>query len=218
MRSNLVVVPAPDLDQYLRFGATAKPLEAQALVAELVVEAFVQSILPRLTRIDQRRVDVARAEPPQNRTRDELRAVVRAQEARRAMHADQPTEHVDHLARANGGGHSDCQALPRPLVDDGEALQLLSIRAAIEDEIVGPHLIRAARRRRPRATARGAPSDLAARHLEARLTPKPIRPISAHGKTLAPEEHLDPPIAVAGVLTRELLHGLEHRCIPLRKP
>jgi len=48
MRANVVVVLPPGLDYTSRFGATPKPLHAQALVAEAAVETFVGAVLPRL--------------------------------------------------------------------------------------------------------------------------------------------------------------------------
>ena len=71
-----VVVLSPRLDPALRVQAVPKPLEAQKLVAEFSVEGFVGGILPRLPRIDQRRVNARIAEPAQEGGGDELRAVV----------------------------------------------------------------------------------------------------------------------------------------------
>jgi hypothetical protein len=52
------------------------------------------------------------------RAGDELRPVVRADVARRTMHAHEPREHFDDARRANATGHVDRQALARELVDD----------------------------------------------------------------------------------------------------
>jgi len=48
MRSDLVVVPPPALDDDLRINSIAKPLYRQALIAELPVEGLVRAVLPRL--------------------------------------------------------------------------------------------------------------------------------------------------------------------------
>ncbi len=79
MRSILVVVTTPVFDHDLRIDPILEPLQAQALVAELAVEALVGTVLPRLARIDVRGVDVRRQQPAQDRAGDELRAVVGAQ-------------------------------------------------------------------------------------------------------------------------------------------
>src|SRR5512142_1576398 len=67
-----VVMLPPLLDDDLRLGACAKPFHAQALVAELAVEAFVAAILPRLAWIDQRGVDAGFVQPLEHGTTDEL--------------------------------------------------------------------------------------------------------------------------------------------------
>jgi hypothetical protein len=72
-----VVLPSPRLDQHARLGSVLEPLHAETLVAELSVERFVRAVLPRLPRIDQRRLDLGLVgEPVQDRPRDELRSVV----------------------------------------------------------------------------------------------------------------------------------------------
>ena len=76
MWPHLVVVLSPLFDAHRRVHAVPKPLEAQELVAERPVERFVGGILPRLPRIDQRRVNARIAQPAQDGGGDELRAVV----------------------------------------------------------------------------------------------------------------------------------------------
>ena len=63
MRSDLVVVPPPGLDDDLRLGSAAEPFEAQAFVAELAVEALRNTILPGLAGLDQRRADPLTHDP-----------------------------------------------------------------------------------------------------------------------------------------------------------
>lgn len=48
VRSHLVVVAAPLLDDHARLEPGAKPLQAQALVAQAAVEALVGAVLPGL--------------------------------------------------------------------------------------------------------------------------------------------------------------------------
>jgi hypothetical protein len=63
MRPDLVVVPAPLLDADFRFDAIPKPLQAEVLVSKLAVERFVGRILPWLTWVDVRGLDVRVGEP-----------------------------------------------------------------------------------------------------------------------------------------------------------
>ena len=72
MRPHVIVMAPPDFDEDARFGAAAKPFHAQALVAELAVEALVVAVLPRLAGIDQGGVDLRFGEPFQDRLAHEL--------------------------------------------------------------------------------------------------------------------------------------------------
>ena len=57
----MVVVSAPSFDDDARFSTTAEPFDRQALIAELAVEALIGAVLPRLARVDERRLDVLAA-------------------------------------------------------------------------------------------------------------------------------------------------------------
>src|SRR3982750_1836216 len=91
-----VVMPAPGLDDHTCLFARAKPLSAQAFVSEAAVEALVGAVLPRLAGIDQRGADARFGGPLEDCAADELRAIVRAQEQRRTVRADEPGEDLDH--------------------------------------------------------------------------------------------------------------------------
>ena len=145
MRPDVVVMPAPDFDHDASLLATAEPFERQAFVTEFAVEALVVAVLPGFARIDQCGVYLRVAEPFEDRVADELRAVVRAEEPRRAVLGDQTREYLDHAGGANRAGHVDRQALAGELVNDGQALDLLAARAGIEYEVVRPDVVRAER-------------------------------------------------------------------------
>jgi hypothetical protein len=52
MRADLVVVAASGFDDGLGIGAREEPFHAQALVAELAIEALADAVLPRLAGVD----------------------------------------------------------------------------------------------------------------------------------------------------------------------
>ena len=74
MGTHGVVVLAPRFDDDAGFAATAKPFQAQTLVAELTVERFIRSVLPRLPGIGQGGVNAVLDEPLEDRLAHELRA------------------------------------------------------------------------------------------------------------------------------------------------
>ena len=100
MWTDLIVVPPPALDQNSGLLATAKPLQAQALVAKFVVQTLVSHVLPRLTPINVGGV-VGVSQSLQDRPGDELGSDVRTQVAKCAVDADETAEAVDHLARTD---------------------------------------------------------------------------------------------------------------------
>jgi len=81
MRPIMVEVVTPGLDHDAGLFAAAEPLEGQALVAELSVEALIGPVLPGFARVDQRRVDAFLGKPVEDHVANEFRAVVRAQES-----------------------------------------------------------------------------------------------------------------------------------------
>ena len=120
------------------------------LVAKLAVERLVDAILPRLARVDERRLDLRGQQPAQHGSGDELGAVIRPQIARRPMHTDEPREDLNDAAGSNAARDVDRQALARELVDDGQTLQRPAVGAGIEHEVVGPDVIGTVCRQRPR--------------------------------------------------------------------
>ena len=101
MRSNLVVMPTPRLDDDLRIDSVSEPLHRKVFIAEFAVEGLIASVLPRLSRFNERGVDILFGEPSEDRLGDELRSMVRSKYLRRAMNADELREHFDHSGRSN---------------------------------------------------------------------------------------------------------------------
>lgn len=148
VRSHLVVVLPPELDDGDDLRPGAQPLETEALVAELPVEALLGAVLPGLAGRDVCGADAELHRPPDDGRGDEFGPVVAAQVPWRAVDADQLGEHLNDAPRANAACDVDGETLARPLVDDGEALEVLSVGAGIEDEVERPDVIACGRRRR----------------------------------------------------------------------
>src|SRR5215475_387563 len=93
MRTHLVVVPPPRLDDHLRLGTRTKPFEAQALVAELAVEALRDAILPRLAGLDQCGADALRRKvgAPRALTRRDSTSMTRGERMRQSTSIASPS-------------------------------------------------------------------------------------------------------------------------------
>jgi hypothetical protein len=70
VRPDSIEVTAPGFDDDLCLCTRSEPLDAQAFVAQLAVEAFVVGVLPRLAGIDQGRADAGLSEPLEDREAD----------------------------------------------------------------------------------------------------------------------------------------------------
>ena len=81
MRPILVVMASPRLDDCSDLDPVPEPFHAEALVAELPVQALGSTILPWLSGIDQRGLDARLLQPLQDGMADELGAIVRSQVA-----------------------------------------------------------------------------------------------------------------------------------------
>lgn len=98
-------------------------------------------------------------------------------------------------------GDIDRKALACIFIDDRQALQLLTVGAGVEHKVVGPDSIGTGGRQWPRPSVCNTP-------------PRPVNPIGAHDLALSLREHLDDPsVTVPRVLSCELVHRLNHRCI-----
>jgi len=110
-------------------------------------------------------------------------------------------------------GDIDRKALACIFVDERQALQLLTVGAGVEHKVVGPDLIGTGGRQWPRPSVCNTPPRPVFRHLEASVPSNPVNPIGAHDLALSLQEPLDPSVTVPRVLSCELVHRLNHRCI-----
>ena len=218
MRSHLVVFATPLLDVDAGFDAISKPLHVEALVAKLPVEALVGAILPGLARCDEGGLNADTRKPPEHGERHELRAVVRTQGAWRASFTDERFKHLDDATGTNAPGDIDGKCFMGPLVDDGEALELLPIRTRIEDKVVGPHLIGPCRRMGSRPRRRETPPPPFLRDLKARLLPQSVCAPRAHRQAIAPKQDANASIAPARVARGQLVHPRDRRGVLDEEP
>src|SRR3954452_13254412 len=103
---------------------------------------------------------------------------------------------------ADAAVHLDRQALLGELLGHRQALELLAVGAAVEHEVVGPHLVRSPRCLRARAGRSHALSRPLARHLQSPRLPQPAGPADAHPMPVTAKEDANAPIAVTRILRR----------------
>jgi hypothetical protein len=111
-------------------------------------------------------------------------------------------------------GDIDHKALACRFVDDRQAFQLLTVGAGAEHTVLGPDSIATAGRQWPRPSVCNTPPRPLFRQLEASVASNPVIPTGAHDPALSLQDHLDDPsVTVPRVLSCELVHRLNHRCI-----
>lgn len=125
---------------------------------------------------------------------------------------------ISIACRADAFGYIDRQALTCPLVDDRQALEVLTRGAAVVEEVVGPDVVGGPKRCRARSTRRSPASRGAPRYLQLRLTVQAEDAVRPHREPPAREENLNAPVAVARVLSSQLGHDWHHRGVTARQP
>ena len=126
---------------------------------------------------------------------------------------DSPSTSITRFERMRPGD-IDRKALACIFVDDRQALQLLTVGAGVEHKVVRPDSIDTGGRQWARPSVCNTPPRSLFRHPEASVPSNPVNPIGAHDLPLSLQEHLDDPaVTVARVLSCELVHHLNHRCI-----
>ena len=136
MGSDFVVMGHPLLDHHLGFEPVAEPFHREAFIPESAIEALCGPVLPGFAGFDQGGFDLVVSGPFEQGRCYEFRPVVASQVGGRTALADQSAQYFDHLGRADRAGHLNGQCLLGELVDHRQALQLLSVRACVEHEIV----------------------------------------------------------------------------------
>lgn len=141
MGADLIVVPAPILDDDPCLQAITKPLHGQTLVTEFAVKAFIGAVLPRLAGLNQNGTQVFIRRPLQQLCADELRTIVTAKIGWCAVQADQTAQDLNDATGTNAARHINGQALPGVLIHHGQTLQGLPVGTGVKDEVIAPHAI-----------------------------------------------------------------------------
>ena len=128
-----------------------------------------------------RRADVALLKPVEDGVAHELRTVVGSQEGWRTVDRDQLGQDVDDASGSDGPGDIDRQGFVGVFVDNGQALDLLSIGAGVEDEVVGPDVVGSPWRVGTSTTRRRSSSRALPGQLQAGLPPEPVGTMNAKG-------------------------------------
>ena len=97
MRPALIILDSPLFDNDAGFQQRAKDFPIQTFIAQLVMEALDEGLLPRRPWLDVDGFDVVIGHPISDRVSDELRAVVAAQMFGQSVAVDRCLDHGDGI-------------------------------------------------------------------------------------------------------------------------
>ena len=128
-------------DKKSGLGEGGKPMLVKAVVAEGAIEAFNESVLHGLSRLDVMKGDARRSSPEVKSLAGQLRAIVQSDDLWQGTGESELLKHMNDGGTTDGGIDMDRQALTGKVIDDGQTTETTSTRELIVDEIHRPALV-----------------------------------------------------------------------------
>ena len=128
-------------DKESGLGEGGEPMLVKAVVAEGAVEAFNESVLHGLSRLDVMKGNVHRLSPEMKGFAGKLRAVVQSDHLWQGTGESEFLKHIDDGGTTDGGIDMDGQALTGKVIDNGQTTESASTGELIVDEVHRPTLI-----------------------------------------------------------------------------
>src|SRR5690606_30092462 len=139
VRPDVIEIEPPRFDAAPRVGQAKKPVQIEALVAKLSVEALDEAVLDRLTRSDEGQGHASLVGPLLERPAGALRAVVEDDAAgvATALSSDGVQDSPDSMT-GERGVDLDRQAFARGVVDDVERTKDAAAGQRVAHEVERP--------------------------------------------------------------------------------
>src|ERR1700722_1165045 len=194
-------------------------LAIQKFVAQSAVEGLDEAILPGTRPRHRDRIRSGLRKPGRQNRADELRAVVAADPGRASAAAHYSRQHASHLGAGHRNVRVQRQALPSIFVHQRQPLERTSVRRAIVDEVVRPHVVFEARRLvdatvGARARHGGFPEFLAARRSSHPQSLRwPPHPFAVDAPTLLFQTRPNALVAIARMTPGEAPDRLDQRVL-----
>ncbi len=189
---------------------------AEALVAELAVEALDVAVLHRPARLDQQVLDAMLLRPCDEGPAGELRTVVRAHRPRVAAEPRSLIQHAHEVGATDAMVDRDVDALVGKVVGDRQALQAAPVGQRVADEVHAPYRIGGRCRRQPLALA-GRPADLlATTHGQVRLAIQAVDLLVVHSRVLRTQQVVQAAIAEPAARLRQFDDARRQRLVRRR--
>lgn len=147
MRSDVLVVLSPRLDRRACVPKAGEPVQVQAVLAELAVEALDERILRRLTWLDEVQPDHSSSRPEEHRLAGQLGAVVADDGLWQRSGLGQPIQLAGQPQPRDREVNDLDNTLTAEVVDDIENLEATTVGELIGHEVDRPALVDAVRYR-----------------------------------------------------------------------
>jgi len=205
-----VVALPPLFDDLAGVGQAPKPVDIEAFVAELAIEALQVAVLHRPPRLDEIQLDVVFVGPDVERLPGELGAVIQRDPLGGAVPEEELLQQPHYPLAGQRRVDVDREALARDDIEHIEGAEAASVAEHVVHEVHRPRLPRLPGycSRSPRRTRHALALPLADRQPF-----QPIEPLDAFAidaPQLALEQQMEAPIAPPWSLRRERAQAFTH--------
>ena len=178
MRTFFIILAPEAFAQDTGFRDTGKERLGKEFVAKASVKALAKPVLPGTSFLAIGGLGLACCQPGFERVGDELRPVVAPEIGRCAVGSHQTRQDRDHLGRRQRGRYFNGETFAREVVAYRQHFELGCVCGRVEDEVQRPDMTRAlCPQHGHRCPGLFALFALAARHLQAFLSPETLHPL-----------------------------------------
>src|SRR5579883_476191 len=202
VRSLFVVLAPPESDLAPCVEQVVKPAHVQELVPKLAMEAFNAAILCRLSGLNVQQFDSPFHRPREEVARGQLRSVIAANAFRPAVFQHRLVENTRHAPARKTGVRFERDALAAERIDNAQHADRAPRRQPIGGEVDRPFLVHL---RNGLEWAADANQTLAFAppHAQSGFAVHAPDALVIDDLTVPPEQDMQPPIAIAGLVPRE---------------
>ena len=141
VRSDLIVLPEPNIDNDLGLFGGVEPFSVEDFFSQGAVKAFVVSIFPRAAWIDLHRFDPNLLQPVLQMRGNKLGTVVRANKRWLAMFHQQRVQCIQNIMRIHFGSHCHAERLTGVFIQNRQHFIAAPIAKLIVHKVDRPNMV-----------------------------------------------------------------------------
>ena len=195
----------------------SEPVQVEAFVAELAVQALDEGVLHGLARFDEAQAHAGPLRLVEHGAAGSFGTVVEDDLLGQSVQQRQIVEIPRHPCAGDRDVDDLAGAEPAVVVDDVQHPEAAAVGQLVADEFERPAPHRPFRDLRCDAVAPGQLAPRPGPHLQAHLGVEAAGALAVRHQPLPPQHRVQPELAVAAVLRGQLLHGARHCRVVLRR-